>query len=379
MVFGMIAIEKKWYIALGAVSFFYSWTYGGSFFLPMIGIIFFGWEYLMEDKQDFKMIVVILIGWLGGIIINPFFPNNLHFLYIQIFKTGLGASSGGVPVGNEWKPYDTWFFFKLSFFPLFLLTFSIIISLINGYKLNRKELGYLTIQFLFMGLYLKSRRFVEYWPLFAMIFSAIVITRNVEKMEEFAFDQSLDNSDSTEVISRQKDKNKKRAKKDHSEYTERGKKIIEIIPYFLGCALLLTAAIGRSAEHYSRDINNSFDIEKIEEVSTYLKNNALEEDIVFTDDWDTFPPLFLFNHKTYYIVGLDPTFMSEYDKDLYSVYSEISSGRASTNLERIKSMFKAKWVIVGKDHGDFLSNLNANTNLFNKEFDNEEYFLYKVL
>jgi len=71
--------------------------------------------------------------------------------------------------------------------------------------------------------------------------------------------------------------------------------------------------------------------------------------------------------------------MNQYDPKLYLRYAAISSGEDAINLERIKTDFRAKWVIVASDHPDFRTNLEAEPNLFKKVFSNKEYTVFKVL
>ena len=126
------------------------------------------------------------------------------------------------------------------------------------------------------------------------------------------------------------------------------------------------------------DSTTNFNVASAKEVHDYLITNSNAGDIVFTDDWDVFPLYFYLNQKDYYLVGLDPEFMNQYSRDVYQEFADISSGNDSHNLERIKNDFKAKWVLVASDHQQFKYNLLSNPDLFEKVFDNGEYYLFKV-
>jgi hypothetical protein len=121
-----------------------------------------------------------------------------------------------------------------------------------------------------------------------------------------------------------------------------------------------------------------FNVAAAKEAHEYLKSVSQPGDIVFTDDWDVFPLYFYLNRKNYYIVGLDPEFMNQYDPALYQEFAAISSGMVSENLERVKTDFRAKWIIVASDHPEFRDNLLAKPNLFKKVFSNKEYTIFKV-
>ncbi len=70
--------------------------------------------------------------------------------------------------------------------------------------------------------------------------------------------------------------------------------------------------------------------------------------------------------------------MNQYDPALYQEFAAISSGLVAENLERIKTDFRAKWVIVASDHPDFRDNLLAEPGLFKQAFSNKEYTVFKV-
>lgn len=121
-----------------------------------------------------------------------------------------------------------------------------------------------------------------------------------------------------------------------------------------------------------------FNVPAAREAHDYLKSASQPGDIVFTDDWDVFPLYFFLNQKDYYIVGLDPEFMNQYDPKLYAKFAAISSGMTIDNIGEIKTTFHARWVIVAADHVDFLNNLRTRPELFKESFSNKEYWVFQV-
>lgn len=60
---------------------------------------------LMERRLVWEPLLYGTAGIGLGLLINPYFPENLTFIYHH-FVPKLGQLT--VPVGNEWYPYDTW-------------------------------------------------------------------------------------------------------------------------------------------------------------------------------------------------------------------------------------------------------------------------------
>ena len=125
--------------------------------------------------------------------------------------------------------------------------------------------------------------------------------------------------------------------------------------------------------------SNATPINKFEAPMKWLKENSEKNSIVFHSDWDEFPILFYHNDHNLYLVGLDPTFMYEYDQDLYQRFVDITTGVPSRDLYPvIKDLFNAKYVFVDiKQNADFDRNLTNNF-YFEKVFENQEARIYKV-
>ncbi len=59
----------------------------------------------MEHRLEFRPLLWAGIGIGLGMIINPYFPDNLIFTWHHLLPKLQEATS--VSVGNEWYPYDT--------------------------------------------------------------------------------------------------------------------------------------------------------------------------------------------------------------------------------------------------------------------------------
>ena len=95
-------------------------------------------------------------------------------------------------------------------------------------------------------------------------------------------------------------------------------------------------------------------------------------------DWDNFPELFYYNTKDYYIVGLDPTFMYNYDAKKYNLFADITMAKISKNLYKlIKDNFQAEYFIVNSDRIQLAKNLQ-NDGHFIKVYSDSDGSVYKL-
>ncbi len=354
LVFGFYLLTKKklWFLTI--LAFLYGWLYTGGGFLFLIALIFIYAVvfWFRTNKINWSLIIYPLIATGLSLIVNPYFPANLKSIFLQVWQTGLQAKTYS---GGEWYPYDTWFWFSISYVPFLLWLGAILIVFAKRLKLSQTAwVAFLYSSFLLI-IQWKSKRFIEYWPFWA-VFSAILLAG--KQVEIWG--------------------------KDYWRKLQNEKTFIGSANFWLGfvIVIILTAVGLRFAtSEWSRAWNDTamdYNVPKAKEAHEFLKKNSQFGDIVFTDDWDVFPLYFFLNQKNYYIVGLDPEFMNQYDHDLYEQFAAISSGDDSKDLERIQTLFKAKWVIVKSDHPDFLDNLRNNPDLFQEVFGNKEYFVFRV-
>jgi len=370
MCLGLYFIFKKRPTIVFLLSFFYVWAYDTFMILPFIALAYAIVQFLKGEKPSWKTALASFGGMIAGLIINPYFPDNISFIATHLFATGFGAKEY---TGGEWRPYNTWFWLTTNCIPLTIFAAGILIALIHNYKQSSKAIIFLLITILFLVLQWKSKRFVEYTPFFITLAGVIMLKGFIsERIEEWQ----------KEIFFKRREN------------------------FIYGAAIILFLLASffysrQQIEGAKLDTRNDFSMSALEKVQDYLKNNSQEGDIIFTDDWDVFPKYFFTNHKNYYLVGLDPEFMNQYSGwpyegkkgKLYAEWADISSGRDSENLERIKNNYKAKWILVGTDHEDLVNNLEARPDLFKQEMlsqssrsesddpsiYNDGYYLFQVL
>ena len=107
---GALALAYAWLLEgktkhLAILSFIYVWMYDAFPLILALGVLHLVAVALTEHRLELRPLLFIAGGVLAGMIINPYFPDNLVFSFRHMLPKLTGATS--VSVGNEWYPYDT--------------------------------------------------------------------------------------------------------------------------------------------------------------------------------------------------------------------------------------------------------------------------------
>lgn len=373
---GIYFLFKRKNIWLFLVSWLYVLSYGG--FLLIWAITFF---YILADsiyntfvikqperlkffkkiwlwlknifsKPNLKTGLATFMGVVIGVVLNPYFPKNLNFIWEQLVQIGLINYIGKVNVGGEWYPYKFPDLLINGGVAFIVLVFVLAMFFITIRKQKASSIFFFLTTIFFLVFTMKSKRYVEYLMPFMVFFLAYATT--------FA----LANINVAQKIKELKQVNK----------------IIALLIYLIFAIviiffpLLMVKDIGSVRNSFKRGIG----FNQFSGISQYLKNNSQPGEIIMQTDWDDFPMLFYQNSKNYYIVGLDPTFMYNYDPKLYQLFADITMAKVSSNLsQQVKDNFKASYFIVDKDRDTLNKYLQADAG-FVKVYEDSDAWLYQV-
>lgn len=313
------------YVWYGVLSFLLVWMYS---LFPLVGVIAGAWAvgiFVAERRIEWKPVATASIGIVVGMLINPYFPENLIlFADHVVMKT---AGEYEVSVGNEWYPYETWY----------LLTSSAVawLAQIAGWvwmrSTDKKHLARTITLFLFstflLVLTMKSRRFIEYWPPFAVIFCAYAMKPYLEVWSWRRIEGAL-----ARVVA-------------------------------AGLAIVLAggvlAALIVNVQATRDSVVNEWGPEAYAGGAKWLVDNTPEGAMVFNTDWDDFPMLFHHDTHNVYVSGLDPTYLLHANPELSKLYEEITLGRVDNPGPIIRDRFGARWAFTDQGHKDFLQKATA--------------------
>jgi hypothetical protein len=210
---------------------------------------------------------------------------------------------------------------------------------------------------MFGAILFKSRRFVEYFPAFALVFAAIAWKPLLDRWlrnaaQRVDLDLPLD-----QAMDRFRNIGPSRAWRYR---LVAGVMVVALIP-----ALWLNLDASRQS------LERSKPYQRYAEASAWLEANTPPGTRVFQTDWDDFTRLFFYNTHNTYILGLDPTYMQLYDSELYDWWVDISKGRVEHPSDAINQRFNASHVITDLKHKAFLREAEDDPNLI--EMFRDEY------
>jgi hypothetical protein len=295
--------------------------------------------------ENLKIIFASFSGIVVGIVINPYFPKNISFYWQQLVEIGLINYRGLVNVGGEWYPYDILNLIPDSGVAFILAVVALILFIIFIKKQKAENVFLLIATFLFLFLTLKSKRYVEYFIPFLVYFTAFTGSSLLAEIKL----------------------------KDYLENIRKEIPVFKILEKPLHALLLVFILImAKDAFITHQAFLGGIGFQNFAGISDYLIKNSKPGQIIMQTDWDDFPMLFYQNDKNYYIVGLDPTFMYNYDAKLYNLFADITTAKKTDNLyQAITENFKASYFVVDSDRSQLARNLQNDGNFFKVYEDND--------
>jgi len=161
----------RWLLPL---AFVYIWLYDAFILVLIVVGAYVTMHWLLNRQLALAPLGYTVTGLLLGSIINPYFPNNFFFIYHHILPKLTDTTAVGV--GNEWYPYDTWTLVENSGLALLLFMAGVFALGLSERRMDTRMATVLVIAAVFGLMLFKSRRFVEYFPPFALLFCALAWT-----------------------------------------------------------------------------------------------------------------------------------------------------------------------------------------------------------
>ncbi len=310
----------RWLLPL---TFIYVWLYDAFPFIVLIVAIYIVNRWLLDRYLNLMPFLYVSLGVGLGLIINLYFPQNLLFIYHHFLPKLTSTTTAGV--GSEWDPYQTWTLIEHA--APALLAF-VIGAFALGLRQRQINIGTATlfwVAVLFGLLLFKSRRFIEYYPAFALLFCALAWTSLRE------------------------------------EWLPAKPWLNKLEPMIL--VIILLPAIWYNFRATQESIQDTKPYQRYAEAAAWLKANTPPGSRVFQTDWDDFSQLYFHNTHNTYTLGLDPTYMQSYNAELYVLWVDISKGRVAAPSQVIANTFGADYILTDRDHKMFLLEATDDPNL----------------
>ena len=350
LIIGIHLLFRKKYWPLVPLGFIFALTYDMFVLLILAAFIWtavIGWT---EHRFEWRPIAWVLMGTAAGLIINPYFPTNLHLFYEHL-KTKLTASGFSVNVGKEWYPYDSWEFLGNSIVACVAMAVGYLAFDPSDRKRAHHSSFFLIFSTVLMIMTARWKRIAEYWPPFAVIFSAFALQPWLQGTRSTLTRLSTDMLDELQPFL---DRPQAPTPTDEADMKALWRTIaLAAVAVSLGIVLFLNLRVT------IKDIGASEPHSFYRAGSEWMRANVAPGQIVFNTDWDDFPRLFYFDPSHVYVSGLDPTYLYDKDPALSKLYERITLGEEEDPGPLIRDRFGARYVFTDNSHDDFFDNAKA--------------------
>lgn len=307
-------------LALGVLAGAFVLAYNGFAILGPLVLFGLAAHYVHRGRIAWRLAVSAAAGVLVGLLVHPYFPNDVYFLWNHIVPK-LFAGEYATRVGSEWYPYKTWGWFTGS--GVAILAFLAGLLLLRPEQLRRDPavLYWLLASGLFFVLFLKSRRFAEYFPPAAILFLAFVLR---ERLAAFRW-RSL-----------------------------RRPWIATGVAVAAGGVIW---GLAQNLDGVRRDIQRRPPPDAYRGAALYAAAHSRPGELLVHADWDDFPALFFHNTHNVYLVGLDPDFLRLRHPSLFHEWVRFTRGRHPDPAGFLQGL-NSHWVFSDLKHQRLLRQLS---------------------
>ncbi|MFA5031130.1 MAG: hypothetical protein WC495_06115 [Patescibacteria group bacterium] len=376
---GLLCAWKRWYVPLAIVSFLYAWSYGGfillTCFVIWLSVLRLGTRWMSErlwlsqahkrvriswgeflkklfTRPDMYVIYAALIGTVLGVVVSPFFPQNLGYLNDQLIQIGIINYRNIIDVGNEWYPQPLIELVSNTILLTLLAIGAIVWSIIQLKKISLRTWFLFTLFVLMLIFTLKSKRYVEYYVPLGMAFVASAYSDILSRIHLRQLWDKVFRGLSMRTT-------------------------ILLYAFFIYVIIGICVVIPRDMVIVRASLAGGFPYLQTHNAAIWLRDNTPEGAIVVHSDWDEMPYLFFWDDHNRFICGLDPTFLYRQDKDRYWAWVHLSRGETKDNItEVVTRTLESNYVLVEKDHQAFLNNMR-NENSFSVVYEDDEAVIFQ--
>jgi hypothetical protein len=341
LIAGIYLLFKKKYWLLGPLAFVFTLTY--DMFVLLILAVFIwvaviGWT---ERRFEWRPIVWVLAGTAAGFIINPYFPKNLHLFY-QHVKMKVVLSDFSTKVGGEWDPYSSWEFIGNSLVACVAMLVGYIAFDPADRKRANHPLFFLLFSTALMIMTARWKRIAEYWPPFAVMFSAFALQPWLVGARSALTGLPPDLRDELQPFLDRKEPGPEPIAEDRTE-------LVRIVVAAM-IAVLLGVVLAFNLRKTADDIKGSQAHDYYRAGAEWMRAHVSPAEIIFNTEWDDFPRLFYYDTTHKYISGLDPTYLYDRDPALSKLYDRITLGEEEDPGPLIRDRFGARFVFTDNAH-----------------------------
>ncbi len=372
MVAGIYLLFEKRYWMLGPLMFLFVWTYSlfpSLWFAALVWTLVIAWS---ERRFEWRPLVWTTAGMIAGLIINPYFPKNIR-LFIEHARIKLTLGDFSTQVGQEWYPYDSWVFLGNCFIACIAMLVGYIAFNGSDHKRSSRSLFFLIFSTALMFATFRSRRFVEYWPPFAVLFAAFSLQQVWDSVRGAIGELPADVLDELQpFLDRQQEAEtgKVEAQRELWKTVAAGGVATAL---FITMLFNIKGVAKLKLDGVAGEIASGAGPEQYHKGMDWIRTNVPAGQRIFNTDWDDFPKMFFYDTTHAYISGLDPTYLLNKNPELSKLYDEVTLGRVDDPAAVIRDRFGARYVFSDQEeiHDDFYGKAMA-SGWFEKVYEDDE-------
>lgn len=338
----IIALLTRRTILLFAAAFINVWLYDSFLLLGAVGLAWIASVRIASDRWEIKPVIVLLLGLSAGIVINPFFPQNFASSWFHIQR--ILAPIAGVPLPSEWQSEPT-VSLLINNAPIVIVALGLAFLAISA---RRKEpplragqrtepLFFLILALFFLALLFCSRRFIEYAPPIILLLLAVI-------------------------------------------HRDRWPAVVPRHRRWCAFAAAGVAVVGGTMNTigFIRETQTDATYRCCMDAGIWIDRNVPKGELVFTTDWDDFPPLYFNAPDVRYAVGMDPLLTIRHDPELWRLYAGVTLGEhQGPYAPIIADRFDARYVFSDAWHGPFIEKFDQEPGVY-RVFTQRECRIYEI-
>jgi hypothetical protein len=136
---------------------------------------------------------------------------------------------------------------------------------------------------------------------------------------------------------------------------------------------LVTLALFINVQETKKSIQEDHGQHYYEKGMQWVRDNVPEGEMVFNTDWDDFPKMFFYDTKHSYASGLDPTYLLDKNPELSKLYEQITLGKEKDPGPLIRDRFHARYVFTDNEEVHSDFYYNAlQSGWFDKVYEDED-------
>ena len=306
----LVALFEKRRAALFVLSWLTVVTYQGFPLVTVVALLYLGLRALLrEERFQPDLLTPIILGILAGLVISPFFPNNLRFLHFELVQQIL-LKPKELALGAEWEPINTSRFLGSCGLGILFLFGSEIFATVARARSDAALVLVRSLAVLLLLGAMLSARLIDYFVPFAILASAITVTRGLEALGDARL----------------------------------GFRVASGIALFL--CLPLAALNIKEALRITSTISHELAVDEYAKAAGWLEHNSAPGEVVVSQ-WDDFPMMFFFNRHNHYLWGLNAAYGYGYDPRIYTLITLMFEGRIRDPESYLKQA-KSRFILVGR-------------------------------